>query len=363
MTNKSFKVASSLTSHGYAVRILTWDRSKTSPETENIDGYEIHTFRFKPLFSGLFPLLLSYMAWWCCIAYFLMTRDNADIYHPENLQSFFPVIPIKILRRKKVVYDLADFLAASLNWPGPLRIFLAWLERACLRFAEGVIIIGEHRRGQIAGARVARLAVVMNCPLKTEDMPQTQKESRLFTVYYGGLLAESRGLGQICQAVQGIAGVKLIIAGFGPDEEKILSLFKGQDKIEFMGMVSSRESMELTARANLIFAFYDPVLPLNRLASPAKIFDAMMCSTPILINKEAASAAEIIEKECCGIAVPYHDIDGIINAIMRLNDKPELAMEMGRNGRKAFEREYNWSRMEKRVLELYEAVNSAGTGK
>lgn len=352
------KFAVTLARNGYVATILNWDKSGNMPKVEYIDDCRVQNFRFKPPDFGRWSVAACYLIWWC-YAFLFLLKDDAKIYHPENLYNLIPAIPVKFLKRKKIIYHLADFAANSFDWPEFIRKPLAYLERFCLKFADGVIIVDEYRKHEIGRASTKKLAVVMNCPGDLMNKFEVQKDKNKFIIYYGGWIMETRGLKQLCEAIGNMGGVKLVIAGTGADEKKLMPIFDAQENIEFKGLLSSKESLEWTAKADVIFAFYDPKIRINRLASPNKLFDAMMCGTSILANSEALPVVEIINKEKCGLLVPYKDIKGIKNAIKWLKDNPDARMEMGQNGRKAFEREYNWDIMEKRLINLYKEAIGA----
>ena len=44
------RIARSLSTNGYEVEILEWDRAGEKPKTEHIEGYEVHNFRFRQQF-------------------------------------------------------------------------------------------------------------------------------------------------------------------------------------------------------------------------------------------------------------------------------------------------------------------------
>jgi glycosyltransferase involved in cell wall biosynthesis len=85
---------------------------------------------------------------------------------------------------------------------------------------------------------------------------------------------------------------------------------------------------------------------------PNKIFEAMMCSTPIVTN----IAQDIVNKADSGIVVEYDNVKQIKQAIITLRDNPELSKRFGDNGRKAFVEKYNWSRMEQKLFKVYERL-------
>ena len=81
----------------------------------------------------------------------------------------------------------------------------------------------------------------------------------------------------------------------------------------------------------------------------------MMCATPIIANKET-TMADIVEKENCGLVVPYSNIASLKAVLMRLKADPMLCSNLGNNGRLAFEKKYNWEIMEKRLFNLYDEL-------
>ena len=350
---RSFKIVKTLVKKGYKVEILTWDRTGKKPKIEHIEGCVVHNFRFKPLNSQIWGLIPCYVIW-CLYIFFFLLRNVADIYHPENLCNLISVIPIKIITKKKIIYDIADFTAGSFNWPELIRKFLAYLENFCIQFTDGVIIVDEHRRVEINESKVKRLSVVMNCSPDLMNKIKVEREQSKFIIYYGGLIAERTGIRYICEAIRDIENIELIIAG--SDEAKMMSILGAQSNIQFVGLLTKEESLRQTCNADVICAFYDPKIPIYRLASPNKLFDALMCGKPIIANSEAMPVANIVRKENCGLLVPYGNILELRDAILKLMKDSNLRTKMGENGRKAFEKEYNWMVMERRLIALYDQI-------
>ena len=83
-----------------------------------------------------------------------------------------------------------------------------------------------------------------------------------------------------------------------------------------------------------------------------KLFEYMTEALPVVCT-DFILWKEMIEKYNCGVCVDPDDIDEIANAINYLLDNPEIAEEMGQNGRRAVLEEFNWETQEKKLLELY----------
>jgi len=110
------------------------------------------------------------------------------------------------------------------------------------------------------------------------------------------------------------------------------------------------ESLKLEASSDAMVVLYDLHYEKNRLSSPNKIFEAMMCGIPLITNMEQELVGEEVG---CGIIVNYNDISQIKEAIILFRDNVELRKKMGQKGRKAFLQKYNWARMEEKLYEIY----------
>ena len=192
----------------------------------------------------------------------------------------------------------------------------------------------------------------MNTPIDMIKIERKTTKNKVFSIFYGGLLAEERGFYQIINAIKDFNDVKLIIAGFGKDEEKLQKLFQKAENVRFIGKIPYKDVIKYTKKADLLFALYDPSIPNNKFASPNKIFEAMMCKKPIIVS-DCSTMSRIIKEENCGIVVSYNDIESIRNAILKLKNDLQLCKLLGNNGRKAYENKYNWDVMQKRLLQIY----------
>ncbi len=145
------------------------------------------------------------------------------------------------------------------------------------------------------------------------------------------------------------------VAGTGELEKPLRFLAEESPSLEFLGQIDHPTLLRETARAHAVLAWYDPSVPANRLASPNKLFEAMMLSRPVLVS-DGTNAAEIASLKQAGIRVPYGDLEALREALVHLRDDPAHAASLGAAGRRAFESTFNWPVNEKRLLEAYRAV-------
>jgi len=229
------------------------------------------------------------------------------------------------------------------NTPNFIRWGVSTLERVLIKFVDCVIIVDKARVSQLGGLNLQCVEVIMNC---VEDVSvgrsEAPEKSKDFTIFYGGMMSKTRGLNQLAEAVDGMLGVEVIIAGRGEDEEELVELFQSKPNMTYIGHLSLEKAIDYTSNSDVIFGFY----------YPNKLFEAMMCGTPIIVNQET-SMAEIVRRERCGVIVPYNDTQALRQTILELKSHPELCTELGSNGRQAYEREFNWQEMERRLINIY----------
>lgn len=354
------KEAKSLCKNGYAIQVLAWDRTKKYNKTEKTENYTIHRFKFRSP-SGRQIAFLFMPIWWIYEFFWLLINDW-DIAHSIDFVTIIPATIAAKIKRKHVVYDIFDLYAdmAPPSTPKILKRVISWFERLMIRSADGVIFVDESKHYlSLIDDKNKLFTVVKNSPEDALVNPilNIQKQRTEFKIFYAGHLAEERGFSKMISAISNLENVRLIIAGFGKDEMKLRSVFERTKNLEFIGQIPYSSVIQLSIQSDLLFALYDPSISNHMHANPNKLFEAMMCAKPILVNK-GTRMAEIVENEQCGIIVDYNDVGTIREAIIKLRDDKDLCIKLGSNGRLAYEKRYNWGIMEGRLLDLYLSIRS-----
>jgi glycosyltransferase involved in cell wall biosynthesis len=348
------KEAKTLTDAGYRVTLLGWQRSGDAPKIEKKSGYTIQRIK---LIAPFGIKVIFYLPIWWTMEFFQLLKLDWDIAHASDLDTYIPALLAAKIKRKRIVYDIFDFYADEVLLPGPLRICIAKFDIFLMRFADAIIIVDPSRKEQIGKAADFGVHVIYNSPHDMVSSPvSVQKhEGDPFRIFFAGFLIQGRDFEMIIQAGREIGDIQIIIAGFGSLKDRLVSLSSKESHITFLGRIPYNEVIRRTLQSDLLFAFYDPGVPNNRYASPNKLFEAMMCGIPILVN-DGTSMADIVRKENCGLVVPFGDINAIRDAILLLKNDPQLARQLGANGRRAYEQTYSWKIMEDRLLGLYQEI-------
>jgi len=294
-------------------------------------------------------------------------RLNARLYHFHDPE----LIPVGLLlraRRKKVIYDIhEDYPEVILSkyylrqW---VRRPLRWLMR---RFEDFV----AHRFSALVAATPAiadrfwklnaRTTFIQNFPLEEEMIESCDKRwhDRTASVAYAGGITAIRGIREMVKAmglVRGDLATKLILAGeFSPPNlREEVACLPGWSRVEMLGLISRRAVAQLfgNVRAGLVLFLPEP----NHVRSqPNKLFEYMSAGIPVIVS-DFPLWREIVDEAGCGLVVNPLDPQAIAGAIEYLLTHTEEAEAMGRRGREAVEKKYNWGTEEKKLLALYDEV-------
>ena len=347
------KEADTLADAGYDVHILGWDRDKKYPEIKRSSKYTIYRIGLKAP-HGIKVIL--YLPIWWLFEFYRLLKEDWDIIHAADFDTFVPAMIAAKIKRKPIVYDIFDFYADEGIAPNWIRKIAASIDIFLMKFADTVIVVDESRLTEIGIHANKNIVIITNSPkdiFKNGGVNKSKKNDE-FTIFFAGGLRKIKGLNidNVITAIKGLNDVKVVIAGYGDYESELIDMSRDMKNVEFVGKIPHEEVIDRTLNADLLFALYDPAVPINKYASPNKLFEAMMCGKPILVSN-GTSMVDIVRKYNCGIVVNCRDVNEIQNAIIKLKNNSQLCKQLGESGRRAYEEEYNWEIMEERLLKLY----------
>lgn len=347
------KISKSL-SKTYRVLILGWDREIKHSLFENLnENLCLKRLRLKAPYAN-FNLLSYYPLFWIWIL------KNLIIYRPRivhacDLECLIPSLLYKLISPSKVIFDNFDRFAMAFVPPKHRLLYslINKLEEVLSSKSDALITVAEDRLRSFGNYVPKNVAVIMNCPENTQikDYPASQgiDESFTFTLVYAGGISHERGLILVNQAISDLKDTRLIVAGRVFDDT--LEYLNKNPNCNYLGLLKADEVLNLEKKADIIPVLYDPVIPINQVASPNKFFEAMMLGVPVITNV----CREIVKNVDFGIIVEYN-LESVKNAIILLKDDVNKRKKMGATGRKAFEKKYNWESMEKKLITLYEKL-------
>jgi glycosyltransferase involved in cell wall biosynthesis len=344
------KIARSI-GKAYKSRAIGWNREQLGREKINLVMLELDLFNFKAPIGK--PTIIAYLPFFWLFIFYNLMKIRPSIVHACDLDTIPPCYLYKKMFRKKLVFDVCDRYAMS-KIPTSKKTIFSLVNRLEEYYAPRVdcLINVSEKLAATFTKRPQLNAIVMNCAddTTTQSNPDNKnKENNVFRLVYTGNIVRLRGIEQIVQAISDLDNVELNLAGNVIDNELLNRLLLSNKNVKYKGILSLLDALALEAASDAMIILYDPSVPNNRYAMPNKLFESMMFGIPLITNV----AAEIVKKVDCGIFVEYKDTDEIRNAVISLRDNIGLRKRLGANGRAAFEQEYNWAKMEKRLYDVY----------
>lgn len=345
--------------------MLCWYKYEKTPFNEPSANYEKSTFSFLYL-EGNFLSVLLWPAWWIFI-FASIFRTKCDLIHVINYNSIFPALIAGKLKRKPVIYEIMDVTYDAISMPILFKNLIMYLDKIFMRFSDAVILVDENQRRQFSGIPNSSVSVIYDsAPDLSESISSLDKKqnNKVFVILYIGVLYKMRHLNidKLCDVVQSIEDTRLIIAGYGDLVDDVKARAdRSNGKIQFLGRISYSDALDMSLRADALIVLRDSCVRTNRYICGSKIWEAMMCGRPIIVNRGTSTADKVL-KENCGLVIDANDINEISGAIMNLRDNPKLCDELGANGRRAYEERYSWDIMGQRLIKLYQNLTESPDG-
>lgn len=186
--------------------------------------------------------------------------------------------------------------------------------------------------------------------LKIKDISWFEKENAI--CYVGGI-AFIRGIKEMVEAMAMTKDVSLLLGGkFSmPTEKETVKDLEGWRKVNELGFLNRHEVKDTYRRSKAGLVTLHPTI--NYIdALPVKMFEYMAAGIPVIASNFPLWQG-IIEKSKSGLCVDPLKPKKIAEAINWILENPVEAEEMGKNGRKAVETEYNWEQESIKLVQIY----------
>lgn len=345
---RTIKLTNSL-SKKYRVLALGWDREKKQdPVIKKNNNLVIKCFQRTAPYGNI-RLIFYYPLFWLWIFFNLML-NGPRIIHACDFETVVPSFMYRLINpRVKIIFDSFDRYAMAFI-PEKNKIIyklIFQLENIFASKSDALITVSEERLQTFGKYLPKKHLVVMNCPEDSIIARKNKKIYDTFTIVYSGSIADDRGISIIINVLKNM-DAKLFLAGrILSSRIKVLN----NKKITYVGLLDHYNSLLLQQTADVIPVLYDPSIPINRVANPNKLFEAMMLGVPVISNV----CKSIIDETKCGLFVNY-DIESVSAALQCLQSSASLRTKLGSMGRYYFEKKYNWAIMENRLLKLYAMI-------
>jgi glycosyltransferase involved in cell wall biosynthesis len=174
-------------------------------------------------------------------------------------------------------------------------------------------------------------------------------------LYFGRLVAE-KGLDTLIKASAEAAGIRVAVAGEGPERPRLerlahdLEVKSGARGVEFLGYVERGRLNAIVSRAMCV------VMPSIWFENfPYAVLEAFALGKPVVAS-DIGGLPEMVEDGRTGFLVAPGDAGGLARALRDLAADPARAVEMGRDARRKVEEDFDAATHYDRIMEIYESL-------
>lgn len=308
--------------------------------------------------------------------YRLARDEDADVYHCNEVDSWGIGVALKILRRKRCVFDVHEHYPSTFaesrfpKWLQPLiAAFVRLVFRLLTPFTDRIVLAKRSVSSDFHTAARKKILVQNYTPLAGLNfsgaaVPALQKS--VYTVVHLGLFSKVRGWPQILDAlaIMRHKNVRLQVIGEfndgsrGEFEQRVAALGLS-DRVKIFEWMPFDQAFSYLVNADIGIIAFQPGVQNHVYAMPHKMFDYMAAGLAVALPAFAVEVAPVVEESKCGVLIEPADSQDIACKLDALVGAPEVMREMGARGKEAVRDRYNWEAEAARLIAMYKELEKA----
>lgn len=188
------------------------------------------------------------------------------------------------------------------------------------------------------------------------DNYNVEVEDDGYAFYFGRLIKE-KGMFTLLEAFKGLKDKKLLIAGDGPDLEKIkeyLNKNNMQENVKLLGYIDSDKVKEYVRKSRFIIVpsiWYENC--------PYSVLETLAIGKPI-IGSNLGGIPELVKNNESGLIYTYNKPKELQEKMRVLFENKELADELGKNAKQIAKKEYSEESYYNKIINIYEGAVKNG---
>ena len=335
--------------------------SNNFPDEHYSDGIKIINFEPKDGIIGRIKNLKN--------IFLIAVNQDADVYHCNEVDSWFIGVLLKILYKKKCVFDVHEHYPSVFSqsrFPSYLQptvtFFIHLIFLILVPFTDRLILAKKSVSKDFICKGSKKVLVRNFVPLSSIPKFSYQKPKKTdssFTIVHLGLFSKVRGWPQVLNALSLTnRNVKLKIIGVLNDDSEsefwnTVRHYRLKDRVSLHSWMPFKEAFVHLQQADVGLIAFQPHLRNHIFAMPHKLFDYMGAGLSVIIPKQAIEVAPIVDEEKCGLLVNPSNPREIADSINSLYDNPRESYQMGMRGYDAVMSKYNWESEASRLISVY----------
>lgn len=287
----------------------------------------------------------------------LKSNPNAIIHYNFPLspgaiiRDFFFMREARKQKRKMIVHIHGGLYMNTSHIPFALNTILKHVFRWDVPF---IVLSGREKEVLSSRFSPKTIYALPNCVELGAAVDKTEKSSAL-TIGYLGRITEAKGMKELLAACIKLQSTgilyKLRIAGSQDKNESFIEAFEKNlgNNFEYVGVVSGKAKIDFLHSIDVfVLPSYFEGLPLSLLESMS--YGAVPVVTPV------GSIPEVVKDGVNGLLIKEHDVDSIVNAIIRLHEQKELRKELSKAARATIVEQFSPVRYFENLNTIYQTL-------
>ena len=168
-------------------------------------------------------------------------------------------------------------------------------------------------------------------------------------IIYAGRLSKEKGIDTLLDTAKRLPPeYHLLIAGIGPEEEKVRDIANSKTNVHYLGYQSKQNTISLIRGSDLL------IQPSIMEGTSSTLLEAMGCGTCIIASNVGGNT-EILDNDKTGILIEPNNAEKFLNKISDLLTDNERRSMMTAESLKAVVK-YDWEQVGKIYLDVYEEL-------
>ncbi len=279
-----------------------------------------------------------------------------NLHFPPLIPGLFlpPHIPVVLTAHTTYLgmsgrfYKTRHFVS---QWSGLSIAIKSWMENRIFNVTSKVIALTEQGRQEVAAYGFkGEVTVIPNGADVTLFAPNDAAEKDIDVLFCGRIEMRkgSRPMVELCRRlIAAKPDVRIAIVGYGDDEAWVKTVLAPYEKNVLMtGKVPFAEMLGYYDRSRVYAStsYYEGL--------PGTCLEAMAMQLPAVVWDLLFYRDLVVDGKTGFLAMP-NDFSAMTDKVLAFLANPQLASEMGRNGRALLESDYNWANLANDVLAVF----------